>query len=153
VKSIKFFFEDLRKFTFLLLTNIFVLCILGIIEAVSVFTLVPLVDFFLKKDPEQYSFLTLKFIKLLDFTGIPVNTGSLIIILLIFNLCILFLQIFAKYLGQYIRLSLLSYLYNSVLREFFLARWEFFSGTRQGTLINSFTRESSNVANSLNTLL
>jgi len=140
-----FFYDIFKKFPYLLTLNILILGIVGIIEATSVFTIVPVIDFFLKTNPHDRNLLTNKIIEIITSFGIDVTLTNLVIIFLGINLLALFFQIFARYMAQHIRYTVLRYMVHNTFCNFFRANWHFFTGAKQGVLLNTFISEATNI--------
>jgi ATP-binding cassette subfamily B protein len=147
MQGILFFYDIFKKFPLLLSLNIAILGIVGIIEAASVLTVVPVIDFFL--NPGSQSKITKKIIEIISFFGINITLNNLVVIFLGISLLALIFQIFARYLAQYIRYTVLRKIIYNILCNIFQANWYFFSSSKQGVLANTFMSEYSNIANAL----
>ncbi|MEQ8191676.1 MAG: ABC transporter ATP-binding protein [Candidatus Eremiobacterota bacterium] len=149
MQGILFFYDIFKKFPFLISINVIILGIVGTIEATSVLTIVPVIDFFLKTSDQNYSVLTKKIIEIINFFGIKITLSNLVFIFLGINLLALIFQIYVKYLAQYIRYTVLRNIIHSTFCDIFNANWYFFSSTKQGILLNTFISEFNNIGGAL----
>lgn len=117
------------------------LCTVSLIEAAAIFTIIPVVDFFLKSDQQSTSFLTRKFAELMGKAGIPVTIGSFVILFLTFNILASGFQILVRHLILRTKYAVLRDLMIGTFEDFFNARWYLFSSKKQGTLLNTFLNE------------
>lgn len=131
----------MKKFPLLLVSNVGLLFISGTLESLSVFSLVPLVDFLVNPDLSRASGFTKRVVSVMDTLGIPATQWSLM------GICVLLVLLTSGF-------SILNT--NSMLRtkyavvrdmilgtydDFFGSRWYFFSSGSQGTMLNTLTRE------------
>lgn len=141
MKTIIFIRDIFKKFPFLFFSNILMLVLASLMEAAAIFTLIPVVDLFLKQNLQTASIITRKAAEVMLFVGIPVTMGNFMVIFLTFNILANGLQIFVKYLVLRTKYSVLRDLMVGTFEDFFNARWYFFSYHKQGTLLNTFINE------------
>lgn len=145
MKEIEFFFFIIRKYTFFILINVFCLVTGGLMEALSIISLVPVVDLFVQPDMNKVSISTQYVVKAMQFAGIQPGLGYVlfIFILLVIIRCIFY--ILSRYFIIRTKYMLQKDILLGTFTDFFDARWSFFGGNKQGTLLNTFTREIPNV--------
>ena len=133
--------ELFAKYPLLLTANILLMAIVNLIGVVSLFTIAPVIDFFIKPDLEGASEITLKMVAFIKSVGLPVTMGSFLGVFLAFQVLKNALNTYAKYVLLKTKYAVLRDLTLGTFSDFFKARWLFFSRNRQGVLLNSFTRE------------
>jgi len=141
MKGLLFLKDIFRKFRVLLVATVLTLGLVGLIEVTSVFTLIPVVDFLLKADSANTSFLTKKIVAIMQFVSIPVSIGNLILIFLAFNFLGLVFQVCGKYLIQKFKYAVVQELCTSTFKDIFQSSWRFFSTYKQGVILNTFIQE------------
>ncbi|MEK7857802.1 MAG: ABC transporter ATP-binding protein [Elusimicrobiota bacterium] len=136
------FFSDIaRRFPGLLAANIVVLLFVGLLDAASVLAVAPVVDSLLNPDPLRTSGITRHFTAALSALGLPAGLKTLLLCFLAFNVLSSASYICARYLILRTKYAVSRDLLVGTFEDFFNARWQFFSGNEQGTLLNTFTRE------------
>jgi len=143
MKKDNFGFYILKKFPLQLLFNTFLLFISSLLEAASIFSLVVIVDLFLNSNLQNSSQITTKIISLVEKIGIPATFGWLLAIFVVFNILKIAFQIFAQNSILKTKYAVLYDVMLGTFKDFFNARWYFFSSGKQGTFINTFLREIS----------
>ena len=121
----------------------------GAVAALSVMSLVPLADFML--DPELAKPSRITQIVIGGLTGLAlhptfVTLGSLFVS---FNFLRGALEVAIRYAILRIKYAVSRGLVGDALHTFFRARWEFFSGSDQGRLLNTMNRELSTIGETL----
>jgi ATP-binding cassette subfamily B protein len=145
MKQIAFFLFIFKKYPLLIMLNISFLVVGGLIDALSIISLIPAVDLFVNPDLQNVSVSTQYIIRAMKVVGIPPSLGS---VLAIFVLLVLIRSIFyivSRYFIVKTRYRLQGNVLLGTFEDFFNARWAFFSSNKQGTLLNTFTREIQNV--------
>ena len=150
MKLLLFVNDIFRKFTLLFIISILVLGTVGIVEATSIFTLVPIIELYLKSKAE--SIITLKAIVIMNFFGLKVTVENLVIIFLALNLTVLIFQVFSRYLIQSIRYAVIKDIYYNTFKDFFRSSWYFFAKSKQGVLLNTFLRESTTLGDAFDAM-
>ncbi len=141
MRVFKFIKEIFKKFPLLLTTNTGLLIGVNILGACSLFTISPVVDFFLHPDLKGASPLTLKAMGFLESLGLPVSLKSWLLIFISLVALASLLMVLARYLILRTKYAVLGDTMAGAFGDFFNARWFFFSSSKQGMLLNTFTRE------------
>jgi len=136
-----FIHELFRKYPYLLLSNVLLVVVVNFIGAVSLFTLAPIIDFFINPDLENASEVTLEMVSFILSIGLSATLGNFLGVFLIFQVLKNVLNICARYMMLHTKYSVLRDLTMGTFTDFFNARWLFFSSNKQGMLLNTFSRE------------
>lgn len=145
IKHAEFFLFIFRKYPLLVLMNILCLVVGGLIDALSIVSLVPAVDLFLKPDMKDVSVSTQYIVKVMEFAGLGATLGNVLFIFVMLILVRSIFYIFSRYFIVRTRYALQGNILLGTFDDFFNARWSFFSSNKQGMLLNTFTREITNV--------
>lgn len=145
MKQVEFFLFIVRKYPLFILLNVSCLVTGGLMDALSVISLIPVVDLFMHQDMQNVSVSTRYIIKAMGFVGIQQRLGNVLVIFVLLVLVRSIFYIFSRYFIIQARYMLQRDILLGTFRDFFSARWSFFSGSQQGTLLNTFTREITNV--------
>jgi len=121
--------------------NTVVLAVESVIGVVSFLTVAPVIDWFVHPSLEQASPLTRQVAGGVGRLGLPVSLGSLLAVFMVFQVLKGGLSIFARFCQLRAKLAVLGDLTSGTFEEFFRARWSFFTGQPQGTLLNTFLHE------------
>ena len=144
-----FFKEIVSKYPLLFVITTALLIMQSLFAGVSILTIAPIIDLLLNSNIEQASPVTQRFAKLLKMFGLPVHLVSFVVIFFVFlTLKNMFLA-FAKHFIIRIKFTVLRDLNTGTLKDFFRARWLFFTQIKQGTILNTFLREIAVVGDSL----
>lgn len=136
------FIRDLfRKFPFLLAGNTLLLVVQNLIEITSIFTVAPIIDFFINPDLENASPITRQAAAVMRSIGLPVTLGGFLAVFLAFQLLKNAFSVFATHCLLRTKYAVLRDLMVGTFEDFFRARWLFFSSSKQGTILNTFIRE------------
>lgn len=141
MKSVRFICEIFRKFPVLLLSNIILLIVVSFFSTCSMFAIGPVVDFLINPDLQKISPLTQKAINFLIFLNLPVTLYSWLIVLTIIIALNSIFQIFANWSILKTKYTVAWDIMHSTFKEFFGARWHFFTSGKQGVMLNTFGRE------------
>lgn len=142
MKRTLFFTKQIfKKSPVLLLVNVLLILTTNLIEVASIFSLVVVMDQFLNPNLKGASQITQRILIWLKAFGLPVSLGWLLAIFLLFNVIRIIFQIFAQATILKTRYAINRDIMIGTFDEFFKARWYFFSSSKQGTLLNTFTRE------------
>jgi len=144
--------EIFHQFPLLIIGNVVLLIIVGILDVASIITVTPVVDLLIHPDPNNYSGLTNKITGILKSIGIPITLSILMTLFLVFNVVRSIFYILSNYLIFKTRLKVVNELMLGTFEDFFNSRWYFFSSNNQGTLINTFSREIIQVADSFGSM-
>ncbi len=145
IKQLDFFLFIFRKYPLLIVLNISCLVIGGLIDAVSIISLIPAVDLFINPDLQNVSASTRYIIEAMKYAGIPPSLGSVLTIFVLLVLVRSIFYIFSRYFIVKTRYRLQGNVLIGTFEDFFNARWAFFARNKQGILLNTFTREITNV--------
>ncbi|MFC1570460.1 ABC transporter ATP-binding protein [Candidatus Omnitrophota bacterium] len=152
MKVIKFILELFRKFPGLLITNTVLLVIVNLLATCALFSISPLIDFFLHPDLKGVSPITLKAVSMLEFVGLPVTIVSWLGVFMVFVFLSSAFLILARYFIIKTQFVVQKDIMIGAFEDFFDARWYFFSGGKQGVLLNTFTRELNVVGNAFSAM-
>ena len=117
--------------------------------AVSILTLVPLADFMLDPSLVKTSRITQIVIDLLATTGSHPTFWILGTLFVFTNFLKGLLEVAIRYAILRIKYTVLNGLFGDTLQVFFKSKWEFFSGSDQGKLLNTFNRELNTIGDTL----
>ncbi len=145
IKQLDFFLFIFRKYPLLIVLNISCLVVGGLIDAVSIISLIPAVDLFINPDLQNVSASTRYIIEAMKYAGIPPSLGSVLTIFVLLVLVRSIFYIFSRYFIVKTRYRLQGNVLIGTFEDFFNARWAFFARNKQGILLNTFTREITNV--------
>lgn len=137
----KFIGEIFRKYSLLLTIVTLLVVLMASMEVASIITLAPVVDILTHPDLKGVSSITQSIIEVMRSIGIPVGLFSVLVIFLAFNAFKSGLTIWVEQSILKIKYAMVRDIVLETLNCFFRARWYFFSSGKQGTLINTFTRE------------
>ena len=141
MKALTFIGEISRRYPRLLLINTVLAILLSLVETCALVTVGPLIDFLTRPDLQGISPLTEKVVGVMSFLGLPINLGAYLYIFFGFIACSSGFRILAKYSILKIKYALMRDLMLGTFKDFFRARWHFFSSSKQGMLLNTFMRE------------
>jgi len=139
--------ELFRKYSFLLASNIVLLVTESLIGIASLFTIAPIIDFFIYPDLQNSGPITRKAVSVLGTIGLPVTLTSFLAVFLSFQLLKNGFMIFARHCILRTKYAVLRDLMVGTFEDFFYARWLFFSSSSQGMILNTFVRELTVVGN------
>jgi ATP-binding cassette subfamily B protein len=134
-----------RKFPDYFYKTMFLLLVEFVFDLLSIFAVAPVMDFLLKQDSDKFSQITHLFVRIFEDIGLPVNLLTFLGTFLFFQVLKNGFFIFARYCILDLKYAVLKGLFLESFDTFFQARWLFFTGTNQGKLVNTFTREISMV--------
>ena len=134
-----------RHFGFLFL----LLVLEGIAAAMSLMALVPMADFMLDPSLEKPSRITQAVITNLWAVGLDPTFWILGSLFVLANLLKGTVEVAIRYAILRIKYAVSRGLVSDTLHTFFKARWEFFSGSEQGKLLNTLNRELSSIGDTL----
>lgn len=141
MRAFRFIREIFNKFPFLFISTTLSLISVDLFAAGSLLTIGPLVDFLIHPDLKEISPLTVKVVDIMRFLGLPIKIESWFAIFLSFVMLCSILQVVARYFILKTKYSLLRNIFLEASKDFFNARWYFFSSGKQGVLLNMFSRE------------
>jgi len=141
MKALVFIRDIFRRYPLLLILSTLLIIFVTMIEACSLLTVGPLVDFLLHPDLQNLSPLTERIIRVIEFFGIPVALKSYLVIFGTFIILASGFRILLHYSILNTKYAMERRLIVGTFDIFFHARWYFFSSTGQGVLLNTFLRE------------
>ena len=121
----------------------------GTAAAMSVLAIVPMADFLLDPSLEKPSRITQVVISSFETFGLSPTfwiLGSLFVAL---NLLKSTLEVAIRYAILHIKYAVVRGLFGDALHTFFKARWEFFSGSDHGRLLNTLNKELNTIGDTL----
>lgn len=144
----------LKVFTFNFPGQFFIVIVAVFIQALanslSVFAIGPLAEVLLQTKPEDYSQVTLFVSNLFGYKTLPVSFSFFV-----FGVSLVFaglVSVAIQYLVFKTQYSILGKLLSDTMEQFFNSKYEFFSGTSIGELINTFQKESDKLGASFGSL-
>jgi len=141
MKVLIFIRDIFRKFPFLLISDTLLLVAVGLFNAFFLLTISPLVDFLINSDLHNLSPLTQKAVGILKILGLPVTLTSWLIVFLLFVTLSSVFEAFAQWAILKTKYAVLRDIMLGTFKDFFNARWYFFSSGKQGVFLNTCTRE------------
>lgn len=144
----------LKVFTFNFPGQFFIVIVAVFIQALanslSVIAIGPLAEVLLQTKPEDYSQVTLFVSNLFGYDTLPVSFSFFV-----FGASLVFaglVSVAIQYLVFKTQYSILGKLLSDTMEQFFNSKYEFFSGTSIGELINTFQKESDKLGASFGSL-
>jgi len=141
MKALIFIRDIFKKYPLLLTASTVLVIFVSLIEACSLFTIGPLIDFLIHPDMQNMSPLTHKVMDVMGYFGISLGIRSYLLIFAMFIILSSSLRILARYWILKAQFTMLLNLVTETFKTFFHTRWYFFSSGRQGVLLNTFLRE------------
>lgn len=146
VQILKNFLKNYPKeFAFLFL----LLILEGLVSALSLLAVMPLADFIIDPTMQHFSKLTQKLVVALQSLNIKPSFWIFGFIFVGLNLLKGLMAVAVKYGIIRIKQNVVHGLFDDALTSFFSARWQFFSGSDQGLIINSLTKELSTIGDTM----
>ena len=141
MSAIRFIIELFRRYRRFLLWNILLLLFVNLIGVASFFSLAPIIDMMIQPDMAGSSEITQKITGWMSRLGLPVTLWCVVLVFLLFHTFKNGFNILAQYSIYQTKYAVLRDLMIGTHRDFYAARWAFFSAHKQGTLVNTFNRE------------
>lgn len=148
-KIIEIFEEFLRKFPRHFAALLLLLVAEGIVAASSILAIIPFADFLLDTKLDNPSRVTSVALIILGAIGLPVNYWVFGIIFVSLNLVNAIFKVLIRYAILKIKYTILGELISDALKTFFNSRWEFFSGSDNGKILNTLNKELSVIGDTL----
>lgn len=130
-----------QRFPGMVVSAIGLWVLVGAAEAASIFSIAPVVDFLIHTDPGAASPLTRKITSVLAGAGLPVTLLSVLAVFLVFNVLKSVFQLSGRHMLLRMKYAVIRDMLVGGFRDFFNTRWYFFTSNKQGTILNTFTRE------------
>lgn len=153
MKMFLFIRNIFKKYPVLLSSNVLLLFVGGLFDAVSIFALIPIIDFLVKPGLKDISPVTQKIIEVMETVGFSVTLSWLFIAFLLFSLFKSSFQIFAQRLIFKTKYRVMRDIMIGSFEDFFQARWYFFTSSKQGAILNTFIREINVVGDSFGAMV
>jgi ABC-type multidrug transport system fused ATPase/permease subunit len=139
--SIKVIFNQIlefpKKFIFLFL----LLILQGIIGTIALLAIVPIADFLLDPTLNKHSNITEYDLELIKAINLPINFWTLGIQFILLNILKGMMDVSINYASLQIKYAIIRKLVGDAFGTFFRSRWEFFSRTNNGDLLNTMNKE------------
>jgi len=124
----------------------------GAVTAMSVLAIVPMAEFLLDPSLGKPSRITQVVLRIFSKFGISPSVWLFGLFFVGLNLLKGTLTVAIRYAILLIKYAVLRGLFGDALYAFFKARWEFFSGSDHGRLLNTLNRELTNIGDTLGRL-
>jgi len=147
--ALRLFLEVFGRFRWLLAAGASLLVLEGLLSAVSVVMVAPVIDLFLSPNLGQASALTRRVAALMASAGLSVSLGTVVGVFIGFQLLKNGFAIGVRHGLVRIRFTVLRELLLGTFEDFLRARWLFFAVSRQGTLLNTLQREMETVGSAI----
>lgn len=147
MKAVNFITELFRKYPGLCIASTLINMAMSIFGVLSLFCLSPIIDIFLHPDMKGLSSMTIKVTGVMHVLGLPVSLMSLVCMLMFFVIVGSALQVLGYRYSVRIRMIIIRDVIAGAFKDFFGAKWIFFSSSEQGTLYNTFYREMNTLGN------
>jgi ABC-type multidrug transport system fused ATPase/permease subunit len=121
----------------------------GVVAALSILAIVPIGDFLLDPSLEMPSRITRAVVQGFATVGLSVSFWAFGGLFVVFILLGGALEVAIRYAILRIKYSVVRGLIGDAMRTFFKARWEFFSSSDHGRLLNTLNRELNNIGDTL----
>lgn len=141
MRTMLFIREIFKKFSFQLIMTAGLLMSVNFFVACSLLSISPIIDMFVHPNLEGISPLTAKVVSIMRFFNIPIALSNLLIIFVSFVTLSCLLQVGARFAILKTKYAVLRDIILETFKDFFDASWYFFSSSKQGVLLNTFTRE------------
>ncbi len=152
MKIIKFIWVIFKRFPLLVTINVLILLIMSLFGACSLLSISPLIDFLIHPDMQGASPITLKAVSILNFFGLPVTLTGWLIILVVFVALNSAFNLLSRYCILKTKFAVTWSIMHETFKDFFDAQWQFFASSKQGELLNTFSREIIRVGDAFNSM-
>ncbi len=132
----------------LFIINTLLIVVMTLIDAVAIISMAPAIDILISSTTEKSSAISLYINSFLEQIGIIPNLTIIIVIILLLHFLKAVFSILSFYFLFKIKYAVVSDILIGTYKDFFNARWSFFSSSREGTLLNTFSREIAKVGDS-----
>lgn len=151
-RIIPIFKEFLRRYPRQFSVLFALLVLEGLVAAGAVLAILPLMDFLLDSTLKAPSRLTSVLVRFLNWLEVSPGFWLFGVIFVASNLIKSLLDIAIRYSILRIKYDLQRGLFEDAMSAFFRARWEFFSRSDQGKLLNTFNKEIGNIGDAMGQL-
>jgi len=146
---IKIFQEFLHRYPKYFASLFLLLILEGLIAASTILAIVPFTDFLLDPSLENPSHITLFVLEVFYYIGVHVNFWAFGLFFVGFNMLNGALKAVIRFAILKIKYAILRGLFGHTLGVFFKSRWEFFSGSDKGKLLNTLNKELNIIGDTL----
>ena len=129
------------RFPLLLSLTTCVLVAVGLLEALALLSIAPVVDVVLGGEQGQLSDVSRRIAVLLRMVGVAISLGTVLALFVVVNFVKAGVQALSVYGIVRAKYALLRDLMRGTFEDCLHARWGFFTSREQGTLLNLFIRE------------
>jgi len=140
------FISDYPKYFFVIIGA---LVIEGLLSGMTIIAVIPMADFLLNAELSEVSKVTEWVISILTLIGIEPNFWIFGSFFVFTNLLKALSEVFIRFLILKTKYSILRDLFKGALRDFFRAKWGFFSEAGHGVLLNTLNKEMANIGDTL----
>lgn len=141
MKVLSLFNYLFKRFPFYLTGIVVLLVVSSLLEGLTIFSLAPIVDYLIDPDLKAASPFTNKIAIGMQSAGVPFTLGNLLAVMFVLSLLTSVFSIITANIIIRTKYVVMSDLILGSFKSFFSARWQFFSSSSQGMLLNTFTRE------------
>lgn len=141
MKALQFFLGLWRRFPRLVALTLVLELVGALVESLAVISLIPVVDLLVNQDLANASPISRAALTLMQRAGLPTSVWAMATVFLVLASVTAIIGIVAKAYVYRTKYALLGDMILGTFDDFFNARWQFFSGGAQGTLLNTFSRE------------
>lgn len=127
----------------------FVILFEGGIATLSVVAVIPLAEYLLDNNLSSPSMPSMTVSNILAYANIPVDFWSLGTVFVALNMIKALVSVLVRYAVLKIKYDILEHLTEDTLKTFFESRWEFFSQSEQGSILNTMYKELGNIGDTL----
>ena len=152
MKSLIFIRDIFRKYSLLLLLSTVLVIFVSIIEATSLFTIGPLIDLSVDPTLQNASPLTNRIVSIMAGLGVPLRFNTYLTLFAVLIILSSTLRILFRYCLVRMRFIVVRDLTIGTFSDFLNSKWHFFNSSKQGTLLNTFTREIENVGDAFSAM-
>lgn len=137
-----------RPFVF----NIVLLVLSGLLESLTLLTMIPVMDFLTLPSLANAGVVTRHFIAGMRRIGLATDLGHALGVLLVVQFVASAMAVLVSYSTLRTKYKVVQEIYLGTFRDFFQARWYFFSANSQGTLLSTFTGAANHVGDAFGNL-
>ncbi len=149
---VEIFWEFLTRYPKHFCLLLLLLILEGAAAAMSILAIVPMADFLFDPSLEKSSRITQVVVGAFATFGWPLTFWTLGILFISFNLLKGTLEVAIRYAIFRIKYAVVRGLFGDALRTFFRARWEFFSSSDHGSLLNTLNTELNTIGDTFGQL-
>lgn len=136
-----FFVQILRSYSAHFIFTSFLLLFDTLFAAAVAITVGPIIDFLISPDGKDVSQITSKFLEILNSMGFQSTLPTLLILFLVLQSLKSIFTVIITYIVAKTKYDVMRNLTVDLFKDFFEAKWEFFTQSSQGVLINTLMKE------------